>query len=349
VCASDQAARGIPGLPGAHVEELELKLGKIKSGNSNLKLDAESKVGGSQTAPQLASDITDLLSQSDDMRTKRFKVRSSLKDHLADAKSMTTSLARAQSKLDKVETASTDLEAGLEEIKKHGLKLPSIAVSKKSPSNDVDLGESQEAENSKDNNSVESLANDIDGIMDGVDTQREDDDPWLTDFIQLAEDERETVSSSDNQESQIPFLTDEQSAKAFHSSSSAADEQSVQGAEPVDAAAKSVGNQDTETFHAAPVELRLSTIHEEDTEAFDAAVKRKRRAERLKEANNAATVQTVQVAHSTSTISNQHVQHHNNQKQQAQGNQNEYKEEDDEMDFDDSDMSGGFVPYQIGV
>jgi hypothetical protein len=324
--------------PGAHIEELELKLGKIKSGNANLQLDAESKVGDSQTAPQLASDITELLSQSDDMRTKRFEIRSNLKKHLADAKSMTTSLARAQSKLNKVETASTDQEAGLKEIKKHSIKLPSIAVSKQSPNNDDVLGEPQEAENSKDSNSVESLANDIDGIMDGVDTLREDDDPWLTDFIQLAEDERETVSSSDNQESQIPFLTDEQSAEAFHSSS-AADKQPVQRAEPVDVPAASVDNGDTKAFHAAPVEHK-STTH-------TLQVKRKRLAEQLKEANNAATVQTVQVAHST--ISNKHVQHHNNQKQQERGNQDEYGEDDDEMDFDDSNMDGGFVPYQIGA
>merc|ERR1711865_899660 len=252
-------------LAGASIEALELQMGEIKKGNEKRKLDPEPKPTH-QTAPQLASDITDLLKLSDDMRSKRLEMHDQLKDHLADAKDMKHNLARAQSQLSKIETVQEFQEAGLAKLHKHGQK----TASKASSNDDTDLGESMEDGG---DSSVDALSTDIDSFLDDDNAAHEDDDPWLTDLIQISENSEQQDLSTTEQQEEIPFLTDEQSAKAFHGDSDsslfakhqAAAESEPEAAEPKEET-KTAAEDDDATLKAA----YESKHNEDDDDATEA-------------------------------------------------------------------------------
>lgn len=256
-------------LAGASIEALELQMGEIKKGNEKRKLDPEPKPAH-QTAPQLASDITDLLKLSDDMRSKRLEMRDQLKDHLASAKNMKHNLARAQSQLSKIETVQEFQEARLAKLHKHDQK-----TSHSSNNDSPDLGESMEDGG---DSSVDALSTDIDSFLDDDDAAHEDDDPWLTDLIQISENSDQQDLSTTEQQEKIPFLTDEQSAKAFHSDSDsslfakhhAAAESEPKAAEPKEET-KAAGEDDDATLEAA-AKAAYETKHTEDDEDATEAV-----------------------------------------------------------------------------
>jgi len=256
-------------LAGASIEALELQMGEIKKGNEKRKLDPEPKPTH-QTAPQLASDITDLLKLSDDMRSKRLEMRDQLKDHLADAKDMKHNLARAQSQLSKIETVQEFQEAGLAKLHKHGQQ----TAIKASSNDDTDLGESMEDGG---DSSVDALSTDIDSFLDDDNAAHEDDDPWLTDLIQISENSEQQDLSTTEQQEEIPFLTDEQSAKAFHGDSDsslfakhqAAAESEPEAAEPKEET-KTAAEDDDATLEAAAKAAYESKHNEDDDDATEA-------------------------------------------------------------------------------
>jgi len=352
-------------LPGASIEELELQMGEIKKGNKKLKLDPEPKPTH-QTAPQLASDISDLLKQSDDLQSKRFEMRDQLKAHLADAKDMKHNLARAQNKLSKIQTVQEFLEAGLVKLHKHNQK--TATESGKASANDdgPDLGESMEDGDP----SVDSLSTDIESFLDDDNAAHEDDDPWLTDLIQIGESSEQQELSNTEQQEKIPFLTDEQSAKAFHSSSDSpmfTKHQATSESEPraaelekdnsaaLEAAAKAA----YETKHNEDDDDATAAVGEDDKAATEAAAQTAYEAkhneeddddktEAIGEDNEAAT----EAAYKPST-------QHRTDKPEAvttpdEGDNGAYgadaKQHDDDdyiNDYNSEDEDPSFVPYQI--
>jgi hypothetical protein len=210
-------------LPGASISQLQLQLGKIKKGNNKLKLEPKAKP---QTASQLASDISELLKKSEHLQAQRLQNQAQLKEHLVDAKKMKTKLAHAQSQLSKIESASSIQEAGLAKLQKYAQKTSTYKgkVSQNSDNDDSpDLGESMEDGDP----SINALSSDIDSFLDDDNAAHEDDDPWLMDLIQIDEHTDQQELQSTYQQAKIPFLTDEQSAKAFNSHSDSSRDSSL--------------------------------------------------------------------------------------------------------------------------